>query len=398
MSYGPTVISENLVFRTTVAGGAPPPNTNRNLDTINAPYWGVYSHSYFLDVINASLRSVYSRISALAPGAPPVAAGCRAPFFKFEPGTGLISFIAGREFSKLFAGVDTIKVWLNAQLYTFFSESLQYSDLYRPGTNPLGPALDFALAVGDRGGPPTQYLEATLNPQWITGASYAVNQLVEYAGLNYRALAPSVGIVPPTNPGVWQLEASETPPDYSFTVAYPLGAVVSYAGSYYVSLVGANLGNTPGAGTASWSLDPSLICYSSTQDYPSTFRWLAVQRYLLLGSGLGAVAEYTPAANGGFNQTSQPFLIDFTPDYSSSADAAGTGSGNVLYTPSAEFRRIELQGDTPIKAINLSVAVMTNTGVIVPVYLGYQGSFSCKLLFERIGHVASGSVKGGSIC
>lgn len=396
MSYGGTVISEPLVFRTTIAGGKPPPNTNRSLDAINAAYWGVYSHSYFLELINAALKSVYSRLSALQPLAPPVVAGCRAPFFRFEPGSGLISFIAGLSFSQLYVNAPTIKVWLNAQLYTFFSESLEYTDFYTPGTNPLGASLDVALRVGDRGsqgadGGPKQCILTCLNSQWLTSASYAINQLVEYGGYNYRALAPSTGATPPLNPGLWQLQTNETPPQYSFTTVYAAGDIVNYNGEYYTSLVGANVGNTPGAGTAFWKLATSLICYIITQDYPSTYRWIAVQRYLLLGNGLGAVAESTPAANGGFNQSSQPFLIDFTPDYSSSADAAGTGSGNVLYSPTAEFKRIELQGDTPLKAINLSVSVMTNTGLIVPVYLGPQGSFSCKLLFERIGHVAHGS-------
>lgn len=388
MSYNGTVVSENLVFKTTFNGGQPPPNADRTLNATNAGYWGIYSHSSFIDIINAGIKSVYSRISGLEPLAPPVVAGCIAPYFNFIKGSGLISLVAGRPFSTLYVNGATIKLWLNAELYTFFSESLQYSDFYRPGTNPLGAALDVEIEIEDSGRAtpaPEQRFIVVSNPQWLTGASYVIDQLVEYDGLNYRALAPSTGLVPPINPGTWQLQTNETPPDYSFTTIYGLGARVLYAGGYYRSLVAGNVGNTPGPGTAFWELDPALISYLMTQDYPSTYRWIAVQRYLLMASGLGNVPEFTPAANGGFNQTSQPFLIDFTPDYSTSGDAAGTGEGNVLYTPSAEFKRIELQGDTPIKAINLSVYVMTNTGIIVPVYLGPQGSFSCKLLFERIG-------------
>lgn len=401
MSYGGTVISENLVFRPPGQGVAttPPPNQNRSLDAVNALYWGVYSHSYFLSLINATLKSVYSRISALVPAAPPVVEGCRAPFLRFEPGSGLISLIVGRPFNPLyseqfFANPDTIKIWFNAELYTFFSESLEYSDFFRSGTNPLGSPLDVAIRISDRGSQGNQSsiqqcYQNTLNPLWLPSASYTINRLVEYGGLNYRALAPSIGLPPPLNPLSWQ-QVDEIIPDFDPSVAYALGQQVQYSGSgsgqYWICRVGGT-SDIPGS-SGDWQLDPSLFCYIISQDYPSTYRWIAVQRYLLLGSGLGAVAEFTPAANGGYNQTSQPFLIDFTPDYSSSADAAGTGSGNVLYTPSAEFKRIELQGDTPIKAITLTVAIMTNTGVIVPVYLGPQGSFSCKLLFERIGHVA----------
>lgn len=387
MSYGGTVVSENLVFKSLFNNGAPPPNADRNLTAVNAPYWGVYSHSYFIDIINAGLKSVYSRLSGLQPLAPPVVAGCRAPYLNFIKGSGLISLVAGRPFSKLYVNGETIKVWFNAELYTFFSESLQYTDFYRPGTNPSGVPLDFQIEIEDNGrstATPGQRILTVSNPSWLAGASYVLNQLAEYGGLNYRALAPSIGLVPPLNPGSWQLQTNETPANYSFTTVYGLGAVVAYGDGYYRSLAAGNVGNIPGPGTAFWELDQSLICYTMTQDYPSTYRWIAVQRYLLLASGISNVPEFTPAANGGFNQTSQPFLIDFTPDYSTGGDAAGSGEGNILYTPSAEFKRIELQGDTPIKAINLSVYVMTNTGVIVPVYLGPQGSFSCKLLFERI--------------
>jgi hypothetical protein len=387
MSYGGSVVSEHLVFKSLLNGGAPPPNTDRNLTAVNAPYWGVYSHSYFVDIINAGLKSVYSRLSGLQPLAPPVVQGCIAPFLDFSKGSGLISLVAGRPFNQLFANGETIKVWFNAELYTFFSESLQYADAYRPGTNPLGVPLDFQIEIEDTGRStpaPQQRFITVSNPTWISSASYVINQLVEYNGFNYRSLGPSTGLVPPLNPGSWQLQTNEAPPDYSFGAVYGLGDRVLYGGGYYRSLVAGNTGNIPGPGTAFWELDPSLICFTTTQDYPSTYRWIAVQRYLLLASGLSNVPEFTPAANGGFNQTSQPFLIDFTPDYSAGGDAAGTGEGNVLYTPSAEFKRIELQGDTPIKAINLSVYVMTNTGIIIPVYLGPQGSFSCKLLFERI--------------
>lgn len=399
MSYGGTVVSENVVFRAT----GPPPNNNRNLDAINALYWGVYSHSNFLSMINAALKSVYYRISALVPAAPPVVEGCRAPFFRFEPGSGLISFIAGRPFNpqyseQFLANPDTIKVWFNAELYTFFSESLEYSEFFRSGTNPLGVPLDVSIRIFDRGsqgsqGGVQQCFQAALNPQWISSAAYSIDRLVEYGGLNYRAVAASTGSIPPLNPGDWTLQTGEIIADFDPAVAYGVGDSVLYNSQYWTNTGLGGAGDIPGS-TNAWQLDPSLYCYIISQDYPSTYRWIAVQRYLLLGTGLGAVAEFTPAANGGYNQTSQPFLIDFTPDYSSSADAAGTGAGNVLYTPSAEFKRIELQGDTPIKVVTLSVAVMTNTGVIVPVYLGPQGSFSCKLLFERIGHIAGDRIEG----
>ena len=398
MSYagaGGAVYSQRLLFRTQDLGGTSPPNPDRQIDVDNALYWGVYAHSAFIESLNSALKSVYSQLVLSGAGAtsPPAVAGCRAPYMIFSPGTGLLSLVAARQFSEQYVGGNTVKIWMNAELYTFFSESLQYDDRFVPGTNSLGAALDFSLTVTDRGeGAPYQRLALILSPQWLSTATYVVNQLTEYNGVDYRALGPSGPTVtpPPLNPGLWVTVTGENPTDYSFTASYSIGDKVFYpsptGGGWYVSLTNLNTGNLPTTAGVNWGLDSSIICYTVTQDYPSTYRWIAVQRYILIGNGLSTVNEFLPAANGGYNQTSIPFLIDFTPDYSSSSDAAGTGAGNILYTPTAEFKRIELQSDTPLKSITLSVSVMTNTGVLLPVYLGPQGSFSCKLLFERKRH------------
>lgn len=390
LSYGATVVSERLVFRTRDLGGTTPPNTSRSLDVNNALYWSVYAHSSFLESLNAALKSVYSQMAALEPAAPPVAAGCRSPFMRFTPGTGLLSICAGREFSELFAGAPTISIWMNSELYTFFSESLQYTDVFLPGTNPLGSALDFSIRITDRGGENAaqQCFAATLNPQWLTGASYVANQLAEYDGIDYIALGPSTGSIPPANPGDWAVMTGEIPPDYDVVGVYAPGDVVLYQGSYW-SFTGVGPTLPPPGSDSNWQLDSSLMCYCVTQDYPSVYRWIAVQRYLLqTGGAMSATLEITPnilapGVNRQSQSESQPFLLDFTPDYSSSADAAGTGAGNLLYVPSGEYRRIELQGKTALTQVQLWVSAVTNTGVVLPVYLGPGGSFSCKLLFER---------------
>ena len=388
-SFGPTVVSERLVFRTQDLGGTPPPNTQRTIGIDNALYWGVYAHSSFIESLNAALKSAYSRISALEPTAPPVVAGCRAPFIMFAPGSSLLIVVAGRPFSEQYAGGPTMKIWMNNQLYTFFSESMQYGDRFFPGTNPLSADCDFSLWITDRGGQAaaTQQFAAILNPQWLTTASYVTNQLAEYNGINYIAIAPSTGAVPPSSPGSWTAVTGEIPPDYDYATTYSLGDQVLLSGVYYVfTNVTPTANKVPGRDFDYWAIDPSLMCYNVSQDYQSVYRWLAVQRYILIGTGLSAVPEFLPPPNGGYNQTTQPFLIDFTPDYSTSADAAGTGAGNILYTPTAEYKRVELQSGSPLTYLSLSVWVMTNEGVQLPVYLGPQGSFSCKLLFERKDH------------
>jgi hypothetical protein len=279
---------------------------------------------------------------------------------------------------------------MNAQLYTFFSESMQFEDRFFPGTNPLDPDFDFSLLITDRGLPNStrQAFQLTVDPQWLTTAQYVTNQRVEFSGINYVATTnPLVGAQPPIDPLQWTPIGNGVPPDWSATGVYAPGDQVFFDFQYYVCTVAVGPSVvTPPNDAGHWMLDPSLICYVMTQDYQSTYRWLQVSRYVLVGNTLTNVPEFTPAVNGGFNQTSYPYLIDFAPDTTSSSDSNGIGAGNILYVPSAEYRRIELQGDTPLKNINISVFALTTFGLLLPIYLGPGGSFDAELLFERKGH------------
>jgi hypothetical protein len=56
---------------------------------------------------------------------------------------------------------------------------------------------------------------------------------------------------------------------------------------------------------------------------------------------------------------------------------------NVLYNPSAEYRRIDMTGNLPIQIIDISVKWRARTGQIMNFYLPRGGSCSLKILFER---------------
>ena len=56
---------------------------------------------------------------------------------------------------------------------------------------------------------------------------------------------------------------------------------------------------------------------------------------------------------------------------------------NVLYNPTAEYRRIDMSGNLPIQIIDISVKWRARTGQIMDFYLPRGGSCSLKILFER---------------
>jgi len=56
---------------------------------------------------------------------------------------------------------------------------------------------------------------------------------------------------------------------------------------------------------------------------------------------------------------------------------------NVLYTPTSEYRRIDMTGNTPINIIDIAVLWRARTGQLMPFYLPRGGSASLKILFEK---------------
>jgi hypothetical protein len=56
---------------------------------------------------------------------------------------------------------------------------------------------------------------------------------------------------------------------------------------------------------------------------------------------------------------------------------------NVLYNPTAEYRRIDMTGNTPLTNIDLNVYWRDKLGQLIPFELASGASASVKFLFER---------------
>lgn len=61
----------------------------------------------------------------------------------------------------------------------------------------------------------------------------------------------------------------------------------------------------------------------------------------------------------------------------------GNYQGSVLYTPSGEYRRIDLSGNSPLTNIDIQVFWKNRQGQLIPFYLWSGCSCSIKLLFEK---------------
>jgi hypothetical protein len=56
---------------------------------------------------------------------------------------------------------------------------------------------------------------------------------------------------------------------------------------------------------------------------------------------------------------------------------------NLLYAPTAEYRRISMVGNNPLTNIDVSVFWKNKLGILTPLYLPSGGSVTLKFLFEK---------------
>jgi hypothetical protein len=55
----------------------------------------------------------------------------------------------------------------------------------------------------------------------------------------------------------------------------------------------------------------------------------------------------------------------------------------ILYTPSAEYRLVDLMSNQELKAIQISISWRNSFGQIVPMFLGSNGNAQIKMMFRR---------------
>jgi len=88
--------------------------------------------------------------------------------------------------------------------------------------------------------------------------------------------------------------------------------------------------------------------------------------------------------NGGNNSNISQVVTDFVSDN-------GIYKPNIVYTPSAQYRLINLVGNTPIYNLDLNVYWKSRTGVLQPFKLSSGSTATIKLLFTRKGTGGSSS-------
>ena len=121
INYGPTDTSQQVIYINpnayTNPNPYPPPEQNQ-LTQVITPYYFVYSYQTLISMVNVAIETAYVSSGIPALLAPTI---IPAPYFYLDPVTNLISLIAHKMWSSVFAPLTHIPtLYMNNELITFF--------------------------------------------------------------------------------------------------------------------------------------------------------------------------------------------------------------------------------------------------------------------------------------
>jgi hypothetical protein len=334
MSY--TVLGVEVVQTTRVlyvpqssASLAPPPAVVANAADIINEYYYTYSYKPFIDMINTALRTCFTAFIALA-------------------GIPLIAPYTAADFPYLWWDEDAnIATWVvPAQLFQ------------TPTANNPTPLL---LAAFIAGGPIKLFFNAPLFNLFSSFSAFQNGYLAPIpAGLNWRMNFPDTITVNP----------------YLIDTPFAAGTLATFP--LQVPLA---------SGPPQQPIDRSLLRVS--QEYCTTPLWCPVQSIVFTTSLLpiassiistpvlfGAGATFTTAgSNSG--------IANILTDFEVALEKGWQFKPTVSYSPTAEYRLFDINGNAPLSAIELSVNWKDTFGRLNPLRLGSGCNASLKLMFRR---------------
>ena len=131
--------------------------------------------------------------------------------------------------------------------------------------------------------------------------------------------------------------------------------------------------------------DPSGFIYSFEQEYDTTGAISKFSSILMTSTTIPVVSSNVSNTQNSVSTVAQvaggflPIITDFQVDKSTINNL----NGSIQYFPAAEFRRINLKGDSPITQVDINVFVQDTLNNIYPLLLPLNTEVSLKILFEE---------------
>jgi hypothetical protein len=357
-----------------------PPYDWTILNQNNVNYYSIFFINQFVDEVNQAFLSAYNRVPGAAP---PKVAGAPAPFIMYDSTTNLLSLVAHRTFDQKFAGAPTIQIWMNTYLYQKFS-SIPISLI--GGPLPVVNGKNFLLHVYEKSNniatiPPPD----TLPAPWQQRYNYVVGDLVSFLNVSYQALNPNVDEQPNIFPADWGVVTTFTPPmTWVNTTVYAPGSIVLYFGNYYLKTGAGGAGTVP-TDTTNWTPYIGFDMYRMDTEYQQIYKWFDLTSIVFISSLLPVVEEYVPS-NGDLGNTTtntSNTSLGIITDFQFELNGPNDPRQNILYTPTAEYRLINLVSDTPLTSINIAAFWTDRNNQYYKIFLNLTGQATIKLLFRK---------------
>ena len=313
--------NKNKCIATVPVTWSPEDVTQRYTSDYPSPYYYCWSVRWFLELVNRALALAIGAINAN------LIQKYNIPYITFDVASSTFSLLVPSEFYSPFSIQQlygNLSLWFNEPLMNLFSS---FSNIYI-GTKP--------------------YLNQPTNLL-----------------INLPAASPiTYPNILATNPGV---------------CAYLIFTPDEY-GVNKITITPLSEGSTP------------LIYYEYQQEYPSIAMWNPISSIVFTSTALPIVMSqssppeiYNDTGNiitgSGNNSQIIPLISDFVVPLTTGLEY----KPNVNYSPVAEYRLIDLLGNSPINNVNFSVYWKDKYGNIIPFQLSSQCSSSLKILFRKKG-------------
>ena len=135
-------------------------------------------------------------------------------------------------------------------------------------------------------------------------------------------------------------------------------------------------------------VNPVYTALQIVQEYSTVALWTPITSIVFTSNTLPIVANQVSAPaiyyngkrfqSGGNNSNIAQIITDFVAN-------EGTYKPNIVYLPSAQYRLVDLVGNTPLYNLDISVFYKNRVGEFIPFRLGTGATATCKILFTRKG-------------
>lgn len=140
---------------------------------------------------------------------------------------------------------------------------------------------------------------------------------------------------------------------------------------------------------------PTYTALQIVQEYSTIVLWTPITSIVFTSNTLPIVANQVSAPllffngkrfqSGGNNSNIAQIITDFVAN-------DGNYKPNIVYIPSAQYRLVNLVGNSPLYNIDVEVFYKNRVGEFIPIRLGSGGTATIKILFTRKGTEGEGKV------